>query len=351
MTADGKFHHHYCVLVVPFERQSLEIDEEQFRRLIRYLVSSELFLEANGALIVNGEAGEVFYMTAGERGRLIAIALEERPDGMPIFAGCYGVSRGEIIESAIQAKEAGVDGIFVLPPAGTMEVSTSIDAAGNPEIWTAHVKAIADATNLPIIVHATNPWTREWGFGLPIESVAMVIEYVPNVVGWKMIYGNAIAHFRVANYLRSFERDIAILNAPHYSYHTASISGLLDGTALGVSNFAMESVVGHELAWKNGDYTRAFELWNREVRPILEYITADHSRLHIRYKLAAWIRGFMSHPFMRPPMPPPRRGEAEEVYRVISNAGLSHIDRDSFEFTLDHVTEVLGTDNVLERRA
>jgi dihydrodipicolinate synthase/N-acetylneuraminate lyase len=77
--------------------------------------------------------------------------------------------------------------------------------------------------------------------------------------------------------------------------------------------------------------------------PIHEYIYSDHSRLHIRYKLATWIRGLIPHPFMRPPMPAPRRGEAETIFQIIMKTDLSQISRSEFEDTFHKKDAILRT--------
>lgn len=336
------FDRHFCALITPFKPDGLEVDYEAFRKLVRYLVSSSSFLKAKGALIANPEASEIFYLTVEERERLIQIVLEERPRGMPVFGGCYGVSQDEVVASALHAKALGVDGIFVMPPAGTMEVSLDIDCSANPEIWTDHTAAIAEATQLPLIIHAANHWTLHWGFGVPLESAKMMLERVPSIVGWKMIYGNVAAHFRVARYIRTLSRHVAILNAPFFAHHTALLCDLYDGGVQGTYNFLMESIMEHHLAWEVGDMVAVKRIWNGQVMPILEYINADHSRLHIRYKLATWMRGLIAHPFMRPPMPAPRWEEAERIHQLFAGTGLSCIGRKDLESVFARKDVVLG---------
>jgi len=331
----------YCALVTPYKPDSLEVDSDAFRKLVRYFTTDADFLKVRGALIVNPEAGEIFYLTPEERKGLIKVVLEERPAGMPIFAGCYGVRRDEIVDSAVQAKSLGVDGIFVLPPAGTMEVTTSLDGSKNPEVWTDHVRVIAEATQLPLIVHPSHPHTQAWGRALPGESVKMVLEQVPSVVGWKMIYGDAGAHFRVARLIRSLPRHVGILNAPFLCQHTAVICNLSDGRVQGAYNYQKEGLVEHTLAWNSGDMNKVQRVWNTRVMPISDYITSDKSRQHIRYKVATWIRGLVPHPFMRPPMPPTRREEVDSLFKILKNAGYPCIDQAEIDETFSRKDKVL----------
>jgi len=57
-----------------------------------------------------------------------------------------------------------------------------------------------------------------------------------------------------------------------------------------------------------------------------EYI-ADMGRLHTRYQTAAWLRGLIPNPYMRPPMPLPRQVEIDTIYELLQKLGLSVIDK------------------------
>jgi 4-hydroxy-tetrahydrodipicolinate synthase len=332
----------YAALVLPYQANSLSIDLNAYRQLVRYFTQDEKFIQIRGALIANPEAGEIFYMTPEERASTIKVALEERPKGMPVFAGVYGVRMEDVIASALQSKALGVDGIFVLPPAGTAEVSTAIDGAKNPEIWTDYVRAIAEATELPLIVHPAHPYTQQWGGALPIETVRSVVENVPSVVGWKMIYGVEHAHFKVARYLRSLSRHVAILNETHFGLHTCLVCNLVDGAVQGYYNYGKEPAVEHALAWQRGDLAEVKRIYNQQIVPVREYLYSDSSRLHVLYKIAAWLRGRCAHPFMRPPMPPPRRAEVDMLYGLLQKSNLSVISLEEVEAALARQNQILG---------
>jgi dihydrodipicolinate synthase/N-acetylneuraminate lyase len=331
----------YAALVLPYQADSLAVDLDDYRKLVRYFTQDEKFIATRGALIANPEAGEIFYMTPEERAATIKIALEERPAGMPVFAGAYGVRMEDVIASAVQAKTLGADGIFVLPPTGTAEVSISINGSRNPEIWTDYVRAIAEATELPLIIHPAHPYTQQWGGALPIETVQSVVESIPSVVGWKMIYGVEHAHFHVARYLRSLPRHVAVLNETHFGLHTCLMCDLVDGAVQGYYNYGKEPAIEHALAWQRGDLAAAKRIYTEQIVPVREYLYSDSSRLHIRYKIAAWLRGRCSHPFMRPPMPPPRREEAETMYGLLQQSRLSIISREAFEADLARQEAIL----------
>jgi dihydrodipicolinate synthase/N-acetylneuraminate lyase len=265
-------------------------------------------------------------MDADERAKTIQIALDEAGDDFNVFSGVYDPRREDLIADAEQATDLGVDGFFVMPPAGSMEVTTTIDAVNYPEIWVDHVRSVAEVADLPIIVHPTCPPSAQYGEGLPLETTRAVLEEVPSVVGWKMTY-NWSGYERIARHIRSMDRHVGVLAAPGGVFHNAMASGYFDGTVSGSWNYALEPMIEHVEAGLEDDMATARSIWDEQLAELHGYIYGDYSRLHIRYKIAAWLRGLCSHPFMRPPMPNPTVDEIEELDRLLSDyAGLDTVD-------------------------
>ena len=337
----------YVAIVTPYERDSLKVDEEAFRKHVRYFTTSNLFVKGNGAIIVNPEAGEIFYLTDEERRRNIEIVLKERPKGMPVFAGCYGVRREEVIRCALDAKELGVDGIFVLPPTGTEEVTIALDGTINPEIWTNHIGAIAKATKLPLIIHASHALTSTYGKGIPLENAKMILDKVTSIVGWKFI-ASLSGFYIVASYLRSLKRHVGVLNTPDQVLQMC-ISSLIDyrtfhdGAVNGGLNWFMEPYMELHNAFKDGDLEKAKSIMDSPSRDLWNYVYSGEGyyRLHIRYKIATWIRGNIPHPFMRPPMPPPRKYEVDKIFELVVKSGLSHISKSEIDKTWERKDLIL----------
>ena len=85
-------------------------------------------------------------------------------------------------------------------------------------------------------------------------------------------------------------------------------------------------MLAHIQAWRRKDLEEARRIWDIGLAEIQEYAYSDFSRLHVKYKTATWLRGFISNPFMRPPMPKPRKEEVQKLNEVLSKAGLSVIN-------------------------
>jgi len=323
----------YTALVAPFREGSYEIDEAAFRDLVRYYVDNERFRDLPGGFIVNPEAGEVFYMGAEERRQAIEIVVDEAPDDVPVFSGVFGVRRNELVSGAEDAIDAGVDGLFVMPPTGTMEVTSTLDAVNTPSVWVEHTKTIASVSDVPVIVHPTATLDQEYGTGLPAESTRAVLEEVPNVVGWKMTY-NYTGYHKIADLIDSLDRHVGTFGADASLFNAALADGQMDGSVTGAFNFALEPMLDHLEAWQNENVETARRVWNDRLADLFDYVY-DFSRLHIRYKLATWLRGLTPHPFMRPPMPDPKPEEAERLHALLDSAGVETIGEDERVETIE----------------
>ena len=141
------------------------------------------FIDAGGAVLVSPEAGEAFYLTQREKLRLAEIALEELGDKTIVFSGVMQTTTKACIEEAQALKRAGVHGLFLMPPIGTIDIVAAWDSAKNPEVWIDQLREIADAVNLPVIIHPTGGKF----FALPLESGMKTVDAVPQIVGYKMI--------------------------------------------------------------------------------------------------------------------------------------------------------------------
>ena len=147
---------------------------------------------------------------------------------------------------------------------------------------------------------------------------------IPNIVGWKMVYSYP-GWILVARTLRKFDRHVAIMGASANLFHENLANGYFDGTVTGSFNYAMEPMIDHISAWRRKDFSEAYRVWKSGLEDLQFYVYSDFSRLHIRYKAAAWLRGFVPFPFMRPPVPKPNKEEVVTLRDLLTKLGLSVI--------------------------
>ena len=321
----NKYDRLYVAIVTPHKDNTYDPDEAQLRKFLQFFLQPQ-YVDAGIGIIINPEAGEIFYLSREEKRRNVEIAIDEVKGKVPVFAGAIAPSTAETVQVAIDAKQAGADGIFVIPPMGAIDVTTAWDAAKYPEVWIDLLKALQEGVgDMPFICHPTGNQTMKYGEGLPVEVAVKTCEEIENVVGWKMTY-NYTGFRIISRALRKLDRHIGLLGALAINFHENLASDRFDGTVSGSWNYAPEPMLDHITAWRKGDLNEARRIWDSGLAEIQEYVYSEFSRLHIRYKAATWLRGFISNPFMRPPMPKPRKEEVQRLAEVLSNAGLKVIE-------------------------
>lgn len=338
----------YNALVLPYEPGSFEIDYERFETYLRYHLDHDPFVE-HGGLVVLPEAGEVFYLDDDEYRRTVSFALDVIDGVVPTFVGVVGLRRETLVDRAAFVDTSGADGVFLLPPMGSLEVVTAGGSRAYPEVWVDHVRAVADRSDLPIIVHPVAPVSSAYGAGLPLEPTLAVLEAVPSVVGWKMTY-NREGYDRIAEAIRGLDRHVSVLCASGSYYQEKLAAGSFDGSVSGSFNYALEPMVRQYAHWLDGDIAAATRIWDDGLGDLHDYVYAERkTKLHPRYKAAAWLRGFVPHPYMRPPMPAVSRPEVETIHGLLREAGLETIDAAERDRVLaDPVRSIEGAERAAE---
>ncbi|MCI2417400.1 dihydrodipicolinate synthase family protein [Saccharopolyspora sp. K220] len=309
----------HVTLMTPFD-ESEKVDTAELARQVAQTERVDLDLPV--VPIINAEAGEIYTL---EREELVAnvTAAVEVANG-PVVAGVVGRTTAEAIAVARDALACGAAALFVLPPYGSADITTSWNAARYPEVVADYLGKVADSVgDVPLIVHPTGPRTPEYGIGWPVETIEAVLDRVPTVAGWKMTYSYE-GYRRVARFLRAEAPQVAILPSSAVRYHENLANRQLDGACSGSFCYALEPMLEHIRLWRAGEVDAATKLWQSGLAALHEYVYSDYSRLHIRYKLATWIAGKISSPLMRDPMPAPLPDEVHRLYELMSAAGLAN---------------------------
>ena len=119
---------------------------------------------------------------------------------------------------------------------------------------------------------------------------------------------------------------VTVLGACAAVFHEAIACDLFDGAVTGSFNYAMEPMLKHIELSREGRAKEALALWDGGLAALQEWMYSDLSRLHLRYKVACWLRGLVPHPYMRRPMPAPKQEEIDALVRLMRSARLSIID-------------------------
>src|SRR5262249_39461802 len=125
-------------LPTPFDAAGT-IDLRAFQRLCDRQIKAGV-----PAFVVCETAGEASTLTRAEQGRLIRAAVEAAQGRARVIAGAGSNSTQQAIELTRCADAAGADAVLSVVPYYNRPMQAGIEA---------HFRTIADATELPIILH------------------------------------------------------------------------------------------------------------------------------------------------------------------------------------------------------
>ncbi len=158
-------------LTTPF-RPDGSIDEDSFVRNI-----DRLFDAGATGMVAAGCTGEFWALSFAERAHLAKLTVEACKGRGPAIVGTGSVTEGEVIDQVHAAKEAGADGVLVLPPYFAHLTRTELIA---------HFEAVDAASVLPIVLY--NIPGNAWNAITP--DVADVLADLDHAVAIKESSGN-----------------------------------------------------------------------------------------------------------------------------------------------------------------
>ncbi len=141
-------------LVTPFDAED-RIDFEALERLV-----AEQLEGGTSALVMAGTTGEAASFRPGEFEALLRAAVRQVAGRIPVIAGTGTASTDRTIEQTRLAAACGADGVLVVTPYYVRPPQAGLIA---------HFRAVADATDLPVVLY--NVPTRT-GVDMQPETVA-----------------------------------------------------------------------------------------------------------------------------------------------------------------------------------
>lgn len=148
------------------------VDYEAFDRLVEHLIK-----EGVSALVINGTTGEASTLSSEEKSELVKRAVNISNKRVPIIAGAGSNVTANAVKAAIEAKEAGADGLLLVTPYYNKTSQRGLIA---------HYEAIVDAAKLPAILYTVPGRT---GMNILPETVETLAKN-PYIVGLKDAVGN-----------------------------------------------------------------------------------------------------------------------------------------------------------------
>lgn len=294
-----------CLL--PFDAR-LEIDEPAFRRHLRDLAS----VEGISAITVNGHAAEVHALSFDEQQRCIEVAKDELGDQVPVVAGiCTGDST-QAGRLAKMADGAGADGLLVFPS----EV-LGLGGALRPESARAHIAAVTEASDLPIILFQYPMAT----LGYPLDTLLSLCSEFPSIRAIKDWCNDPHLHERHIRELHALDTPVRVLST-HSMWLLGSLVLGCDGLLSGAGSVIANLQVALFKAVQSGDLKRAGEI-NDQIYPTVRAFYAEPLLdMHNRMKEALVLLGRLKSAHVRPPLMKLGETEIQRIAHHLAEAGL-----------------------------
>ncbi len=124
-------------LATPFTEKGINFDV--FEKLIEFQIAND-----TDALVVCGTTGEPSTMNSDEKRAAVAFVVKTADGRIPVIAGIGGNNTADVINCACHAQDSGASALLAVTP-----YYNKCNRAG----MIAHFTAIADATNLPVIIY------------------------------------------------------------------------------------------------------------------------------------------------------------------------------------------------------
>lgn len=191
-----------------------------------------------------GTTGEFYAFDEDDYRRIITQAVETVNHRVPVYAGANSITTKGTIRLAKVAKECGADALSVLTP---MFISQT-----QAELYE-HYRAIAESTDLPIIIYNNRPKTN---VHVTPETVAKLAE-IPNIIAIKDSTGDMT---NTAEYIRLTRHrdDFHVLMGRDTLIYAALCYGAT-GAIASCANVAPKVAVAIYEKFMAGDHAGALE--------------------------------------------------------------------------------------------
>ena len=269
-------------------------------------------VEGVTAITVNGHASEVHACTLDEQTRMMDESADEVGDRMPLICGVYADGSHIAADIARMADARGASALLCFPP-GSMGMG---GIQRRPEMGIAHMKMIADATDLPMIVFQ---YGNELAY--PLDTLVQICEAVPNVKAIKD-WSPPQVHDRHIKTLHGLSRRINVLSTNSAWLMSSLVMGA-DGLLSGAGSVIADLQAALFRAVLAKDLASAQELADRIYYTTQVFYCDPFGDMHNRMKEALVLLGRLDGPaVVRPPLMKLTETEIARIAEAMTAAGI-----------------------------
>lgn len=281
-------------LVTPFLPDG-SVDEAALRRFVSWQVDQGVQF-----LVPCGSTGEAATMTAAEQRRVVEITVDEVAGRLPVAAGAGSNDTAAAVRNSRMMRDAGATHLLHVSPAYNKPPQRGI---------LAHFRAVAESTDLPVIVYNVPGRTAS---NVSAETTLELAEH-PNIVAVKEASGDLA---QISEIIRNRPPEFSVLSGDD-ALTLAIMAEGGDGVISVTSNATPSPVAQLCAAALAGDTKLA-----RSIDASLsEWTSAAFVESNpIPAKAALWLMGFM-HNRLRLPLLPLLDEHLPRVRRALAAAG------------------------------
>ena len=277
-----------------------------FRAYLRWIKS--FYGKGIEGLVCNGHTGEITGLTRAERKRVVEICAEECGDVMTIISGVNCENTQESIEMAAEAKEAGADGILLMPPHMWLRFGM------NPNAPFQYVKDVAF---------------------YPVETLIKMCKEIDHVKCIKMGTRVTAIYEHDVRELRRECPDISLITCHDETLCVSWFPGM-DGALIGFAGCVPELICPAREVFANPDKHTLKEAqdWSDRIYHISQAIYGGgqpSGEAHARLKEALYQRGIFSNALMRKPVLPLNQEEKDWVALGLERSQLPAVDMEQYK--------------------
>jgi len=280
-------------LVTPFQRDG-SVDEVALRRLVQFQLR-----EGIDFLVPCGTTGEASTLEHGEYLGVIRVAVAEAGRKVPVIAGVGGNNTRKVIELAQEVEKLGVEGMLSVAPYYNKPTQEGLFQ---------HFKAIAESTDLPVILYNVPSRTSS---NLEPATVARLAK-VPNIVGIKEASGSITQQMEV---LSAVEPGFRVLSGDDtFTFPLMALGGV--GVISVVSNEIPGQMTRLAHLMLEGKYDEARKL-HFQLLPLMQANFIETNPIPVKAGLA--MMGMIEEVYRLPlvPMKPENRAKLEKVMAAL----------------------------------
>jgi 4-hydroxy-tetrahydrodipicolinate synthase len=282
-------------MVTPFGRDGA-LDEATLIRLINRQIDAGIDF-----LVPCGTTGESPTLSREEHLRVVELTVDAAKGKVPVLAGAGGYNTAEVIALAGELASIGVDGILSVTPYYNKPSQEGLYQ---------HYRAIANATNLPIIVYSVTGRT-----GVNIEPPTVKrLAGIDNIIGIKEASG-------------SIAQMAAILNSVPEEFIVLSGDDAIALPLIALGGRGVISVVSNEIPEEmtdliglclKGDFAGARE-FQRRYQALMEVNFVESNPVPVK---AAMAEMGLLEAVWRLPLVAPKAENQERIRNVLASLGL-----------------------------